>query len=315
MSQQTINIGSFPSDGSGDPLRVAFDKINENFAELYTVTGLSNAASNSAGTVTSVANKFGNVTLYVQDVIGAASKGYVDNAVTANISATTESLNSYIISQTDELTANIASSATDLNQQISAATGNLVAYITTISNNLDQRIDNTVTSLNQTIQTRVENLIDAAPATLDTLREIANSIANDPNFSANVLTRISSLQQYLVDQISLQDQILTSYAQNTDTQIGQINATLNQKASTASVTTLTNTVANLSSSVSSLSNTVSSMQTALTTTLPAKADQATTYTKAEVDALILNISSTAAGNSDFGLITEPVTVTDDYGSI
>ena len=35
MSQQTINIGSSANDGTGDPLRTAFDKINDNFTELY----------------------------------------------------------------------------------------------------------------------------------------------------------------------------------------------------------------------------------------------------------------------------------------
>jgi len=35
MAQQTINIGSSANDGTGDPLRTAFDKINDNFTELY----------------------------------------------------------------------------------------------------------------------------------------------------------------------------------------------------------------------------------------------------------------------------------------
>jgi len=35
MSKQTINIGSSANDGTGDPLRTAFDKINDNFDELY----------------------------------------------------------------------------------------------------------------------------------------------------------------------------------------------------------------------------------------------------------------------------------------
>jgi hypothetical protein len=35
MAKQTINIGSNANDGTGDPLRTAFNKINENFAELY----------------------------------------------------------------------------------------------------------------------------------------------------------------------------------------------------------------------------------------------------------------------------------------
>jgi len=39
MAIQNINIGSAANDGTGDPLRTAFDKINDNFVELYGVTG------------------------------------------------------------------------------------------------------------------------------------------------------------------------------------------------------------------------------------------------------------------------------------
>lgn len=35
MAKQNINIGSNANDGTGDPLRTAFQKINDNFAELY----------------------------------------------------------------------------------------------------------------------------------------------------------------------------------------------------------------------------------------------------------------------------------------
>jgi hypothetical protein len=42
MARQTINIGSSANDGTGDPLRTAFDKINDNFAELYGTDGDSN---------------------------------------------------------------------------------------------------------------------------------------------------------------------------------------------------------------------------------------------------------------------------------
>ena len=31
---EIINVGAAPNDGQGDPLRVAFDKINNNFANL-----------------------------------------------------------------------------------------------------------------------------------------------------------------------------------------------------------------------------------------------------------------------------------------
>lgn len=34
-TQQLINIGTLPNDGEGDPLRVAFGKINNNFSNLF----------------------------------------------------------------------------------------------------------------------------------------------------------------------------------------------------------------------------------------------------------------------------------------
>jgi hypothetical protein len=36
MSKQTVDIGSAPNDDTGDPLRTAFGKINDNFDEIYT---------------------------------------------------------------------------------------------------------------------------------------------------------------------------------------------------------------------------------------------------------------------------------------
>ena len=42
MAQQSINIGSSANDGTGDPLRTAFDKINDNFTELYGSTAEAN---------------------------------------------------------------------------------------------------------------------------------------------------------------------------------------------------------------------------------------------------------------------------------
>jgi len=35
MAQQTINIGTYANKGDGDPIRVAFTKVNANFTDLY----------------------------------------------------------------------------------------------------------------------------------------------------------------------------------------------------------------------------------------------------------------------------------------
>jgi hypothetical protein len=54
MAQQLVNIGTLPNDGTGDTLRDAFDKTNDNFTEVYTdISGLgTNKASLSGATFT-----------------------------------------------------------------------------------------------------------------------------------------------------------------------------------------------------------------------------------------------------------------------
>lgn len=44
MAQQVIGIGTNANDGTGDTLRVAMDKINDNFTEVYTAPGISSDA-------------------------------------------------------------------------------------------------------------------------------------------------------------------------------------------------------------------------------------------------------------------------------
>ena len=57
MAKQIINIGASANDGSGDPLRNAFDKVNDNFNEIYFNFG-------NATTLTSIFDSNGNLDLY-----------------------------------------------------------------------------------------------------------------------------------------------------------------------------------------------------------------------------------------------------------
>lgn len=52
MAKQTINIGTAPNDGTGTPLRTAFDYCNLNFTELYTAVGPSGNNIVCPGTLT-----------------------------------------------------------------------------------------------------------------------------------------------------------------------------------------------------------------------------------------------------------------------
>lgn len=53
-TQEIINIGTLPNDGEGDPLRVAFGKINNNFSNLFATfvnTTISYSSGNTPGQI------------------------------------------------------------------------------------------------------------------------------------------------------------------------------------------------------------------------------------------------------------------------
>lgn len=64
MAFSNVNIGSNPDDGTGDPLRTAFNTINNNFANIANGNITVNAP------VLSVAGRTGNITLTINDIIG-----------------------------------------------------------------------------------------------------------------------------------------------------------------------------------------------------------------------------------------------------
>ena len=66
MAKQVINIGTTANDGTGDPLRSAFDKVNDNFTELY---------DDDAGDVGSFTNA--NGTYVSAAVVNTAATGAV----------------------------------------------------------------------------------------------------------------------------------------------------------------------------------------------------------------------------------------------
>ena len=52
MAKQTVNLGSSANDGTGDPLRTAFTKINENFDELYGASAFGQQVTISGNQIT-----------------------------------------------------------------------------------------------------------------------------------------------------------------------------------------------------------------------------------------------------------------------
>ncbi len=91
MAKQTINIGTTANDGTGDQLRSAFDKVNDNFTELYSddagdvgsiVAGTGISVNQATGDVT-VTNSLPNAT-HTGDVTGSAALTIADDAITTD---------------------------------------------------------------------------------------------------------------------------------------------------------------------------------------------------------------------------------------
>ena len=86
MAKQTINIGAVANDGTGDQLRTAFDKVNDNFTELYDAKrfGIYDYNNNSAsqgftGTPIALLNNGGGANTY-KNILTGISDIYISNS-------------------------------------------------------------------------------------------------------------------------------------------------------------------------------------------------------------------------------------------
>ena len=139
MSQRLIDIGTSAGAGDGDDLRTAFDKVNDNFTEVYSGNVV---AANVL--VTSVANRIGDVQLTWLDVSGVANQADVTQLkqyITANLATATAYTNAAVASLGTITNINVTggniASVNSLGAN-SATLGNLtVTYDTTIGRNLN----------------------------------------------------------------------------------------------------------------------------------------------------------------------------------
>jgi hypothetical protein len=118
MAKQTIGIGTVSNDGTGDPLRSAFDKTNQNFDEIYSAWSFS---SNNATVANNVL--YGNTTV---NAISNSTIVTLKNAsATANLAATglvvgTTSINTTAVTAA---AANVTSNTLTLGTSSVAANG------------------------------------------------------------------------------------------------------------------------------------------------------------------------------------------------
>ena len=101
MAIDLIGIGSAANDGTGDPLRTAFNKVNNMFTELYNDETTGEVSSITATAPLARDSAVGAVTISLAD-LGIATGKIADDAVTADKLA--NSINTAIAANTAKVT-------------------------------------------------------------------------------------------------------------------------------------------------------------------------------------------------------------------
>lgn len=112
MAQQIINIGTSANKGNGDAIRVAFDKTNKNFTELYQeIADIQNGTITLTGSVTGdvVGSVFADDSTILVDAPAGVIKGPVNNASVVTNSLTA---NNIVGDVTGDLTGDVTGTLT-----------------------------------------------------------------------------------------------------------------------------------------------------------------------------------------------------------
>lgn len=87
MAQELINIGTLPNDGTGDPMRTAFQKINNNFSELYSTYTSVSGSTTTGNTPNQVIYEEPVETFTMRNFFICTTDSNVQNSQTINLTA------------------------------------------------------------------------------------------------------------------------------------------------------------------------------------------------------------------------------------
>ena len=157
MAQETINVGTTPNDGLGDPLRTAFTKTNNNFNQLFAtagITGIANGTSNVSipqanGNVTISSAGTANVLIVTGTGVNVAGTlNSSGQATFSNLSVTGTTISTGTIQSLSDVTAiDLAASANITAAGFLFGDGGFISNITAVSNLAVTSISNGSTSV------------------------------------------------------------------------------------------------------------------------------------------------------------------------
>ena len=265
MARQSINIGSSANDGTGDPLRTAFDKINDNFVELYGTDGDSNTLAgnldiNGHNIISSRSNEdirilpagTGGVIASAVRIAGTtiSSDDSTQITIAENVQTTVTGIdNGTLATGSATLLATQGAIKTYVDAQVTASDLDFTADdSTTNSIDLDSEVMQfsggtgiTTSATGNTVTTA----IDGTVVTLTGSQTLTNKILTNPTINAATMTGAVA-----IDGVTIDDNTIKANASNADLELdgsgtGQTkilaNATVVGTLNTADVSTTGNT--------------------------------------------------------------------------
>ena len=146
---------------------LAHDNININTLAIYTEKGLKG-------------DKVTNYSLSTKE--DANWKTFIELYHPANVFATYETTGDIVEAEDINI---LQDSILELNEKIKNVTAGI-----DVTKEI-QDLKNKDIELEVSIRTKIAELVDSSPATLDTLKELANALNNDPNFATTITTELS----------------------------------------------------------------------------------------------------------------------------
>ena len=172
MANQVLGLGNAANDGAGDTLRVASDKINDNFLEIYTLIGDASSLSTGISATASVIT-LSTPTIVTPNITGTAVMADLDISGDVDIDGTLEA---------DAITINGTTLSETISDTVGAmVTSNTETGITVAYDDADNTLDFTIGTLNQSTT--------GSAATLTTARTIGGTSFNG---SANIAVALSA---------------------------------------------------------------------------------------------------------------------------
>ena len=130
MAKQTINIGTIADDGTGDPLRTAFDKSNDNFTELYDGAGV----ADDSVTYAKLADEFTTISAMSADDVDFSTAQVFTKTLAANTTLTFSNVSTGMVKDlviTGNFTLTLPASVKILAGEYDGTVSNLIQIIST----------------------------------------------------------------------------------------------------------------------------------------------------------------------------------------